>query len=85
MAARAFLPRLSAPHGGGIGRLFLLDRAQMIKAPHDIQSGSPTPSSAPAKPAPVKLKPGPGLPTTKAERAARMRVDKMVIKRMRKR
>lgn len=38
-----------------------------------------------AKISPVKSKPGPGLPVTKAERAARMRADKMVIKRMRKR
>ncbi len=37
-----------------------------------------------AKPKP-KLKPRSGPPATKAERAAQMRADKMVIKRMRKR
>ena len=38
------------------------------------------PKTPPAKPKPVR-----GLPLTKAERAQRMRIDKMVIKRMRKR
>ena len=38
------------------------------------------PKSSPAKPKPVR-----NLPLTKAERAQRMRIDKMVIKRMRKR
>jgi hypothetical protein len=61
-----------------------LDRAQMTKAPDDVsQPGASTPP--PVKAAPAKPKPGPGLPQTKAERAARMRADKMVIKRMRKR
>lgn len=40
------------------------------------------PKPAPPKPMP---KPNPGRPTTKAEHAALKRVDKMVIKRMRKR
>ncbi len=49
-------------------------------------SGDPKPADVTTpKPSPVKSKPAPGLPQTKAERAARMRVDKMVIKRMRKR
>ncbi|MEP6828971.1 MAG: hypothetical protein ABI963_01425 [Rhizomicrobium sp.] len=53
----------------------------MTKTPDDIsKNDAPTPSG---KAAPVKPKPGP--PVTKAERTARMRVDKMVIKRMRKR
>lgn len=38
------------------------------------------PKSSLAKPKPVR-----DLPLTKAERAQRMRIDKMVIKRMRKR
>jgi hypothetical protein len=50
----------------------------MTKSPDDT-------NAKPPKPSPVKPKPAPGLPQTKAERAARMRVDKMVIKRMRKR
>ena len=55
----------------------------MTKIPGDTSTdGTPTP---PAKTPPAKPKPGPGLPVTKAERAARMRADKMVIKRMRKR
>jgi hypothetical protein len=53
----------------------------MTKNPGDAsKDGAPTPSG---KIPPVKPKPGP--PVTKAERAARMRADKMVIKRMRKR
>jgi len=39
-----------------------------------------TPKTHQAKPKPVR-----GLPLTKAERAERMRIDKTVIKRMRKR
>jgi hypothetical protein len=58
-----------------------LDGAHMTKNPGDAsKDGAPTPSG---KIPPVKPKPGP--PVTKAERAARMRADKMVIKRMRKR
>lgn len=37
------------------------------------------------KPLPAKHKPSHGGPTTKAEHAAAKRIDKMVIKRMRKR
>ena len=57
----------------------------MTKLPGD------TPNAGDPKPAdintskPSLTKPKPGLPLTKAERAARMRIDKMVIKRMRKR
>jgi len=52
----------------------------------DEACGNAKPADADApKPSPVKSKPASGLPLTKAERAARMRVDKMVIKRMRKR
>jgi hypothetical protein len=55
----------------------------MTKTPDDIPKDSaPAPSG---KISPVKPKPDPRPPVTKAERAARMRVDKMVIKRMRKR
>ncbi len=43
------------------------------------------PDGEPVKKPPVKPKLGHGLPMTKAERSARMRADKMVIKRMRKR
>jgi hypothetical protein len=59
----------------------------MTKTPGDISKDSAPALSAgePAKIPPVKPKAGPGLPVTKAERAARMRADKMVIKRMRKR
>jgi hypothetical protein len=59
----------------------------MTNAPDDISQPDALTSSAsePVKNPPVKPKPGHGLPVTKAERAARMRVDKMVIKRMRKR
>ena len=39
-----------------------------------------TPKTHQAKPKPVR-----GLPLTKAERAERLRIDKTVIKRMRKR
>ena len=59
----------------------------MTKTPGDTSKDS-TParsSGEPAKIPPVKPKTGSGLPVTKAERAARMRADKMVIKRMRKR
>jgi hypothetical protein len=59
----------------------------MTKTPGDTSKDSTPAQSAgePAKTPPVKPKTGPGLPVTKAERAARMRADKMVIKRMRKR
>jgi hypothetical protein len=59
----------------------------MTKIPDDISKDDVSKLAAgnAAKPPPVKAKPGPGFPTTKAERAARMRADKMVIKRMRKR
>ena len=60
----------------------------MTKLPGDDSSkagdSKPVDANTP-KPSPVKSKSAPGLPQTKAERAARMRVDKMVIKRMRKR
>jgi len=51
----------------------------MPKAPEHSSSSSP-----PAKPK-AKHKPNPGAPATKAQHAALKRVDKMVIKRMRKR
>jgi len=59
----------------------------MTKTPGDTSKGDDAKPAAggSAKIPPVKSKPGPGLPVTKAERAARMRADKMVIKRMRKR
>ncbi len=59
----------------------------MTKHPGDTSKDSPAARSAgeSAKIPPVKPKTGSGLPVTKAERAARMRADKMVIKRMRKR
>jgi hypothetical protein len=59
----------------------------MIKIPGDTSKDSALAQSTgePAKIPPVKPKTGHGLPVTKAERAARMRADKMVIKRMRKR
>lgn len=53
--------------------------AAMTKSPDDMNA-KPAP-----KPSPVKPKPASDLPQTKAERAARMRIDKTVIKRMRKR
>jgi hypothetical protein len=59
----------------------------MTKYPGDIPKAAdakPADANAP-KPSQAKPKPAPGLPQTKAERAARMRIDKMVIKRMRKR
>jgi len=48
---------------------------------------SKAPDSSPSKPAPpkAKKKPNPHAPATKAEHAALKRIDKMVIKRMRKR
>ena len=39
----------------------------------------------PPSPAKVKTKPRHGAPATKAEHAALKRIDKMIIKRMRKR
>jgi hypothetical protein len=45
---------------------------------------SPDNSPKPVTPK-AKNKPNPGAPATKAEHAALKRVDKMVIKRMRKR
>jgi hypothetical protein len=57
----------------------------MTKSPDDTPSNAkPADAGAPKAPA-AKPKPAPGLPLTKAERSARMRIDKMVIKRMRKR
>jgi hypothetical protein len=57
----------------------------MTKSPNDT-SGNPKSAGAnPPKTPGAKPKPAPGLPLTKAERAARMRIDKTVIKRMRKR
>jgi len=55
----------------------------MTKLPGE-GSGDPKPAESNA-PKPSQAKSKPGLPLTKAERAARMRIDKMVIKRMRKR
>jgi len=48
---------------------------------------SKTPDTSPLKPivSKPKNKPNPGAPATKAQHAALKRVDKMVIKRMRKR
>jgi len=61
------------------------DGAAMTKLPGDASNaGGPKPADAPG-PSQAKPKPAPGLPLTKAERAARMRIDKTVIKRMRKR
>lgn len=59
----------------------------MTNPPGDTSKGDDAKSvtGGSTKNPPVKPKPGPGLPVTKAERAARMRADKMVIKRMRKR
>ena len=60
----------------------------MAKSSDDDAStgqGAKPATGAAAKAPAGKPKPGPGLPVTKAERAARMRADKMVIKRMRKR
>ena len=54
----------------------------MPKAPPD-EDVNPTPE-APPKP-PAKPKPSHGGPATKAEHAALKRMDKTVIKRMRKR
>jgi len=55
----------------------------MTKSSNDASSNSKS-ANAPKTPQ-AKPKPAPGLPLTKAERAARMRIDKTVIKRMRKR
>ncbi len=59
----------------------------MAKVPGDMTKpdASMAPDGEPVKKPPVKPKLGHGLPMTKAERSARMRADKMVIKRMRKR
>jgi len=43
------------------------------------------PDNAPPTTPKAKHKPNPGAPATKAQHAALKRVDKMVIKRMRKR
>lgn len=57
----------------------------MTKLPGDVSKArDPKPADA-SVPKPTPAKPKPGLPLTKAERAARMRIDKTVIKRMRKR
>jgi hypothetical protein len=48
-------------------------------------SKDPSKPAAPAAPATSKAKPTPRGPATKAEHAAMKRIDKMVIKRMRKR
>jgi hypothetical protein len=57
-----------------------LEGPAMTKATDDSARDPKTPA-APAKPKP---KQHPGAPVTKAQRAAQMRADKMVIKRMRK-
>jgi len=59
----------------------------MAKLPGDTSKAvDPKPAGARVpKPVQAKPKPATSLPLTKAERAARMRIDKMVIKRMRKR
>lgn len=64
---------------GTVARPYLEGPA-MTKAP---DGNAPDPK---ASPAPVKPKPKqhPGAPVTKAQRAAQMRADKTVIKRMRK-
>jgi len=49
----------------------------MTKLPGDVSKAH--------DPKPTPVKPKPGLLLTKAEHAARMRIDKTVIKRMRKR
>ncbi len=45
----------------------------------------PQSDNPPPKPSKAKNKPSPRAPATKAEHAALKRIDKMVIKRMRKR
>ncbi|MBS0282593.1 MAG: hypothetical protein JSR25_15605 [Proteobacteria bacterium] len=55
----------------------------MKKLPGD-NAAEAKPADAP-KPSQAKPRPAPGFPLTKAERAQRMRIDKTVIKRMRKR
>ncbi len=57
----------------------------MTKSPDDMSSNAKPADAGAPKTHPAKPKPASGLPLTKAERAARMRADKMVIKRMRKR
>jgi hypothetical protein len=56
------------------------------KQPHSEDASRAT-TEAPPKPAALKSKskPAPGKPMTKAEHAAARRIDKTVIKRMRKR
>jgi hypothetical protein len=58
----------------------------MTDASDDDARDSLNAEKAPKLPAPPKLKPKthPGAPATKAQKAALMRADKMVIKRMRK-
>lgn len=57
----------------------------MTKLPDDASKAEDLKPAGANAPKPSQTKPKPGLPQTKAERAARMRIDKMVIKRMRKR
>lgn len=57
----------------------------MTKLPDDASKAEDLKTPGANAPKPSQAKPKPGLPQTKAERAARMRIDKMVIKRMRKR
>ncbi len=57
----------------------------MTKLPGDIPNAAEAKPADVPKPSQAKPKPAPGLPLTKAERAQRMRIDKTVIKRMRKR
>lgn len=57
----------------------------MANSPDETSGkGKPADANAP-KSSLAKPKPARDLPLTKAERAQRMRIDKMVIKRMRKR
>jgi hypothetical protein len=55
----------------------------MAKLPGDTSKAVDPADASAQKPSQVKPRPAP--PLTKAERSARMRADKMVIKRMRKR
>jgi hypothetical protein len=55
----------------------------MAKSPEDTSKAVDPADARSPKPSQAKSKPAP--PLTKAERSARMRADKMVIKRMRKR
>lgn len=80
------------PGGGGVVGLAPVP-AGPVARPHRKGSGMTNASDGNARdgiaktpPAPVKPKPKqhPGGPATKAQRAALMRADKMVIKRMRK-